>query len=115
MALSEFELALIDVKMTEFIEKRRPPVEARDQVDLSFKVEKQSVIIFEIRSDFLDPQKKAEIPIAKTTYTTSSSVWKIYCQRSDLKWHCYDPEPEVGTLDKFIQVVDEDETSIFWG
>jgi hypothetical protein len=67
-------------------------------VDLTFRIEKQSVEIFEIRRRFDDPLKTIESPIAKTTWVNTQKVWRIFWQRTDLKWHRYDPLPEVKTL-----------------
>jgi hypothetical protein len=35
--------------------------------------------------------------------------------RLHLKWHRYDPDPEVKTLDEFLEVVENDEFACFWG
>lgn len=45
----------------------------------------------------------------------SRDVWKIFWQRRDLKWHGYDPVPTVGSVDKFLEVVDRDQYCCFWG
>jgi len=115
MALTEFEEALVEVCVGEFIERRRPPENLRDEVDLTYKIDRQSVIILEKRPTFRDPSRIIEHAVAKTTFTQTSKRWKIYWQRADLKWHRYDPVPEVRTLDEFIAIVDEDEHGCFWG
>lgn len=35
--------------------------------------------------------------------------------RQDLKWHSYDPEPEVTSLEEFLQIVEEDAHACFHG
>jgi hypothetical protein len=35
--------------------------------------------------------------------------------RQDLKWHGYKPTPAVGTLEKFLEVIDKDKYGCFWG
>ena len=35
--------------------------------------------------------------------------------RSDLKWHSYQPEPEVSAIDDFLAVVQKDEHACFFG
>ena len=52
-------LDIIEI-MENFIEARRPPVEIRDKVDLSYKIENQSIIIFEIRPRFKSATEKIE-------------------------------------------------------
>ena len=115
MAFSEFEQKRYEKVVGEYIETRRPPAEVRDQVDLSFRVEKQSVIIFEIREIWNDRERKVESPIAKATYVISKKIWKIYWQRADLKWHSYEPTLETRSIEEFLSVVENDEYHCFWG
>ncbi len=114
MAFNELEKDEIDIELTKFIEKRRPPENLREQVDLAYKVDKQNVLIYEIRKNF---QTKAmiDMPIAKATYVMKDSIWKIYWQRADLKWHLYEPAKEVKSIRYFLKVVDEDKFGCFWG
>jgi hypothetical protein len=56
-----------------------------------------------------------EHSVAKTTYVKSSGIWKIYWQRADLKWHCYEPDAEVQSLEEFLVVVERDERGCFYG
>jgi hypothetical protein len=115
MAMSEFEIKRIEKLVGQYIETRRPPMEVRDQVDLSFRVEKQSVIIFEIREVWNDRERKVEIPIAKATYVKSKRIWKLYWQRADQKWHGYEPTPETESIEEFLSVIEKDEWCCFWG
>ena len=115
MAFSEFEIRSCEMKMGEFIRKHRPPPHVRKDVDLSFRLKDQSIEIFEIRPLLNYPSKTIEEHIAKATYVKRQKVWKVYWQRADLKWHRYDPNPEVQTLDDFLRVVENDEFSCFWG
>ena len=43
MALSEFEIKKCEKVVKEYVEKHRPPVHLRNEVDLSFRVQGQSV------------------------------------------------------------------------
>jgi len=113
MAFTANELDKINYEMNTFILKRRPPKNVRNQVDLSYKVEKQSIVIFEIRKMF-QQEGMVDIPIAKATFIMKENKWKIYWQRADLKWHLYEPKKEVKTVKAFLKVVDEDEYCCFW-
>ncbi|HEY2386936.1 MAG TPA: DUF3024 domain-containing protein [Candidatus Binatia bacterium] len=115
MALSEFEHKRCDRIVAAFIAKRRPSPELRAQVDLGFRVANQSVEIFEIRPRWNNPEVTHEIAVAKATYVKAQRVWRVYWQRRDLKWHPYDPMPEVDCLEAFLQLVHEDEYACFWG
>ena len=115
MSLSEFEQKKIEKAVRAYVEKHRPPAYIRDKVDLSFRVEGQSVEIFEIRPRWDVPSVKIEESVAKTTYVKSKRKWKIFWQRADLKWHRYTPVPEVKTIEQFLNVVEEDQYSCFFG
>jgi hypothetical protein len=114
MAFTISELDIIKKEMDTFILKRRPPESVRNQVDLNYKIDKQSIIIFEIRKMF-QQEGMVDISIAKATYVMKENKWKIYWQRADLKWHSYEPKKEVKTVKAFLKVVDEDEFCFFWG
>jgi hypothetical protein len=98
-----------------FIEKRRPPAYDRDKLDFGFRIENQSVELFEIRPTWNDPGQKIESPFAKASYVKSRKIWKIYWQRADLKWHAYPPHPEAKTLEEFFDIVNRDEHACFFG
>lgn len=115
MAFPQFEYKRIEALTDELLDKRRPPVELRDQVDIGFKIEKQSVIIFEIRPSWRNPDQKTERMLAKATFISSQKIWKIYWQRADLKWHSYEPLSKTDKFEDFLAAVDEDKFGCFWG
>ncbi len=116
MALSEFETKRCERLMHEYIDRRRPPVHIRPELDLGYRVSGQSVEIFEIRPVWRGaPGELMEHPVAKTTFVKSRGIWKVFWQRADLKWHSYEPNAEVADLEGFIEVVEADEYSCFYG
>jgi hypothetical protein len=84
VALAEIELARIRKAMDAFMQQRRPAPRIRTKVDLTFRVSGQSVEIFEVRP-----------------------VWRVFWQRRDLKWHRYEPRPEVKSVEEFASLVSE--------
>ena len=115
MALNDIQRKRIEKTVAAFVQKRRPPVHLRDQVDLSFRFDGKSVEIFEIRQRWDKPSEEIEEPIAKARYFQSRGEWAVYWQRADLKWHKYGPKPEVRTVEAFLALVDEDEYACFFG
>ena len=115
MALSEFEIKKCEKAIEAFMIRRRPPEHIRDKVDLRYRIERQSVEIFGVRPHWRDPTEKIEEPIAKATYIRTRRLWNIYWLRADLKWHRYDPDSEVITIEEFLQIVDKDEYCCFFG
>jgi hypothetical protein len=115
MALSEFELKKCEKLVSEFVNKRRPPVHIRNELDLGFRVKGQCIEIFEIRPMWRDPDKMIEEMVAKATWVNTQKSWMVYWQKADLKWHRYDPNPEVVSLEEFLEIVDRDEHACFFG
>lgn len=115
MALREGQIKEIETAGEAFLKQRRPPVEMRNQLDLVYRIEGQSVIIYEIRPRWDNPTAYQEAPVAKTTYVNTQKVWKIYWMQSDLKWHSYTPNPTVKTIKAFFNLVDEDQNACFFG
>jgi hypothetical protein len=114
--LDEIEIARLRRAMDAFMQQRRPPPHIRSQVDLGFRVMAQSIEIFEIRPPWQGPpDEKQESPIAKATYVKSRRVWRVFWQRRDLKWHSYEPEPEVRSVEEFTRLVSEDAHACFFG
>jgi hypothetical protein len=115
MTFSEFELRRCEKLVAEFIQKRRPPPHIRAEVDLAFRISGQSIEIFELRPYWMDKSRILEHPIAKATYNKSKLSWKVFWQRSDLKWHRYQPSPEVASVEEFLDVVQKDDHNCFFG
>lgn len=115
MAFDQFTFKRIEALASQFIESRRPAPELRDKVDLAFRIEKQSVVIFEIRPVWDNPANKIEEMVAKATFVATKGIWKIYWQRADLKWHRYVPHPTAKRFEEFLEVVEQDDFCCFWG
>jgi hypothetical protein len=115
MAFSELEHRRYDKAVGKYVESRRPPRHIRSQLDLSHRIHRQSVEIFEVRPAFDDPGVKTESPVAKATFVKKEGAWRIYWQRADLKWHRYEPRPSASTIEQFLEVVEEDELCCFFG
>lgn len=115
MALSEIEGKRCEKELAAFLAKRRPPAHIREEIDLSYRIDGQSVEIFEIRPKYQEPTQKQESPIAKATFIRTIGRWRVFWMRQDLRWHSYVPKAEVNTFKEFLGVVDRDEHCCFWG
>ena len=115
MALNDIERKRVEKAVGGFIEKRRPPPHIRHKLDLGFRVSGQSVELFEIRPQWDRPEVKRESPFAKATFVRTKGVWRVFWMRSDLKWHGYEPAPEVAAIEDFLAVVQKNEYACFFG
>lgn len=115
MALQfENQIEIIEI-MESFLIEIRPSEDIKSKLDINYKVEDQSVILFEIRPDWKNPQEKREYNIAKATFVKKENQWKIFWFISDLKWHSYKPKEKVNSLKEFVKIVEEDKLGCFWG
>ena len=105
---------IIDL-MENYIASVRPAEEIKSKLDLSYKIENQSIILFEIRPDWQDPTIIRNSDYAKTTYVKSDKCWKIFWMRASGKWESYPPNARVNKLEDFLNIVDKDEYGCFKG
>lgn len=115
MAFNEIEVARYKKEVRAYVESKRPAVHIRKELDIGFRVQGQSIEIFEIRPRWDDPTEILEHPVAKATYVNTQGTWKVFWQRSDLKWHKYEPNQIVATLKDFLVLVEVDKYACFWG
>ena len=115
MALTDLERKRCERDLRKFMERRRPPPDIRPKLDIGYRISGQSVEIFEIRPDWQNPKLTMEHPVAKATLVRTQNHWRIFWMRRDLKWHGYEPNPEVRSLEAFLHVVDSDEYCCFFG
>lgn len=115
MAVNTLQMVDIIEVMENFLDKARPPEHIRPQMDVSYNIEGQSVIIYEVRPRWDRPEQKAEHAVAKATYVKTTDCWKVYWMRGNLKWNPYGPKSTVQTLREFTEVVNKDSHGCFWG
>jgi len=115
MALYVLQSLDVIEAMENFIARKRPPEHIRPKLDLGYKIEDQSIVVFEIRPQWNKPDVIKEHPVAKATFIKAKKYWKIFWIRSDLKWHSYTPVPTVKTVEEFTSIVESDKYHCFWG
>lgn len=116
MAIDVMKSVEIIEIMENFIANIRPAEDLRHLVDINYKIDNQSVIIYELRPFWNKPDgEKMECFIAKATFIKTQNNWQLYWKRADGKWHHYSPTTTVNTLHQFIGLVIEDKHACFWG
>ena len=115
MSFDVLESSEIIETLENYLDRVRPEPEIRDQLDIGYTMEGQSIILLEIRPIWNKPGEIQNIPYAKASYIRSQRIWKIYWMRANLKWYGYDPTPSVKKLSTFLRIVDEDKLGCFKG
>jgi Protein of unknown function (DUF3024) len=115
VAFNDIERKRIEHDLATFMTHHRPPPHIRPELDFGYRISGHSVEIFEIRPQWQNPKEKMEHAVAKATFVRTRNVWRVFWMRSDLKWHGYEPVPEVRSLAAFLAVVGRDEYCCFFG
>jgi len=115
MAIDILQTLDVIEAMKNFIARKRPAEHIRPKLDIGYKIEEQSIIVFEVRPQWDKPEVIREHPVAKTTFVKAKNNWKIFWIRADLNWHTYTPKPTVKTIQEFTKLVEEDKHHCFWG
>lgn len=102
-------------EMTLWLVKNRPSEDIRPKLDINWRLENQSLFIYEIRPHFKDPTHIMHLDFVKATYVKARNTWKVYWKRADLKWHAYEPLLYVNNIKRFLQEVDQDPLGCFKG
>lgn len=101
--------------METWLEANRPPEHIRPELDIGWRLEGQSLFIYEIRPDWKDASIIRNMDFAKATFVKLGNHWKVYWMRADLKWHPYPHLKIAKSLDRFLKEVDDDPHFCFKG
>ncbi len=115
MAFDDLERKRIEKSVTAFLAKRRPPPHIRPELDIDCRIAGQSLEVIEIRPQWNDPSVIREHAIAKATFVRTTSLWKVFWKRADLKWHAYEPNSTAKDAAEFLAIVHRDEYGCFFG
>ena len=115
MAVDNLQILHIIETMEAFLERERPPEHIRPKLDITYKIEGQSVVIYTLSPQWNNPTRTTESAVAKATFVKSKNQWKVFWLRANLKWDPYNPKPTVKTLKSFVKLVEEDKYGCFWG
>lgn len=115
MAIDTLQTLDVIEVMENFITRIRPPEHIRSKLDIGYKIEDQSIFVFEIRPQWNKPEIIHEYPFAKTTFVKAKNYWKVFWIKSDLKWYSYPPQATVKSLKEFTKLIEEDKHHYFFG
>jgi len=114
MVFSEIEIQRIKKIVGGFCTQKTRP-DLKDKLRYDYIVEKQSVLICEIRPIWNNPEKFTKLHIAKITWVKNQKVWKLYWPRANGKFMQYEALPESQDLDKIVQAINDDVYHCFFG
>jgi hypothetical protein len=107
------ELNIVEHYIKTWVEKNRPPVEVRNELDLTYDYNDGIFILSEIRELF--DGAKIKSPCAKATLVKKNNTWKLYWMRSNMKWYLFETEVELNTIFDVLNEIEKDEYGCFFG
>lgn len=109
--LDAFTKKRIENIMDNYIEQKVPK-QARDQVNLSYKIRGNFVTLFEERIGFRS-DRWIQIPIAQ--FRRENNKWTVYWKDSKERWHHVEEITPADDFEVQLMTVERNETGIFWG
>lgn len=106
---------LIEKQIHGFVERKRPPKDIRNQLDIGYTYSNGTFEIFEIRPQWNNPEKILHHSVAKATYFKSQQHWKLYWKRAGGKWEYYDPATILPNITDVLLCIENDVHGCFWG
>ena len=98
-----------------FWSRRRPPLHLREKIREGQRFTGLEIELFFVRPACQRPGEFSEESIVKFRYVRRHEVWRIHWKKADLKWHRYQPCPEVVSLEEALRIVEEDAYCCFFG
>ena len=114
MTFSEVDLQRIK-KLVGDLCDRRTPEELRDKLRFEYEIEKQNVIVHEVRPVWDNPSEYMKLPMAKLSFVKRQKLWKLYWKRASGKWEKYQPNESDKDLGMLIKEIDKDAFGCFFG
>lgn len=114
MPLTEFTKILIETRLTDYCE-HRIPIDVRDQLKLTYKIEGYKVTLVETRPYHRDSAVWTETPIAQFRFDRNTQKWSLFSLDRNDRWHLYDLIKPSMNFDDMLKAIDNDKTGAFWG
>ncbi len=114
MSLSEFHIKLIEKEVGGLCHKRTSEY-VWGQLEYGYKIEKQDILISELRPIFTDTGEMFQMSFAKIKFIKSRKLWKLYWQRGNGKWLLYESPGESKDLSSLVKAIDGDQYGCFFG
>ncbi len=94
--------------------REKIPLHYRSRLRLGFKIEEDSVTIFEQRAGFDDPSQWVGLDVAQFRWIEREKMWSLYYKDRESNWQAYYLNPKAD-FEILLREVDEDPVEVFWG
>ena len=114
MPISSFERKRVSKLLNSYCDQRIPR-QIRDELELRFRFEGNSIILYERRPAWNRPGEWTESVVAKFRYFVGRHEWVLYCRERHERWKRYDLIGASRVFEDLLSEIDDDPTGIFWG
>ena len=105
-----------DIEIVEaWLAHKRRRVEIRPLLDYTYRLERNTFILCDIRPLMLKKEGYRTSPFAKIHYLKHSDIYLIYWQRANGRWLSYEAGESASTLTEALAIIDEDVYGCFYG
>jgi hypothetical protein len=115
MADNHETINLLEIQIRKFVDSMRPPEEMREQLDVGFTFENNTLELFEVRPRSNKRDEMMYFPFATAKLIKSRGIWRLFWKRASGKWESYEPVPEVKDLAGLFEVIKKDQYGCFFG
>ncbi|MBB4080802.1 hypothetical protein GGR28_003437 [Lewinella aquimaris] len=106
----------LDIQKVEaWLAKKRPPIDIRPQLDYTYRLQRNTFILCEVRPYPMMKDGYRTAPFAKIHYLKRSNIYLIYWQRANGRWLNYEAGNSATTLNDALAIIDEDVHGCFYG
>lgn len=114
MPLSEFEIKRVDKLFTAYCEQK-VPAHLRDQIRIEYRIRDFAVSLFESRPLLQGSGEWISTKVARFQKDPQTETWRLFWADRDSQWQPYAPLPIHRDIEKLLQVVEKNETGLFFG
>ena len=114
MALTDIEVQRVK-KIVGGLCSEKSPDEFKNELRFEYEIEKQNVVMYEVRPAWDNPSEFTRMPMAKLTYVKSENIWKLYWPRASGKWESYEPKRSSKDLGELVAEINKDTHGCFFG
>lgn len=93
----------------------KSPAHLRDKIFVSYEFYGSRVTIVENRPSVANPGRWTKSVVARFRYNSKLEHWTLYWANRNSKWFPYTLERPNKSLKRLLEVVERNETGIFWG
>ncbi|XEC96625.1 DUF3024 domain-containing protein [Paenibacillus tarimensis] len=99
-------------KIMDTYTKNKIPNHIQNQIKMTYKIRGNSVTLIEERPGFMS-DRWVQLNIAQ--FRLDQDKWKVYWRDSKDKWHYVEEISPKEDFEKQLEIVDKDNTGVFWG